>query len=67
MSRGRVGDIDADGVGALAVGAIGDDDGGPDRGAVWILFLPEPDPKLLLVSAIGVLIVLHRMRRLRVR
>lgn len=25
--------------GALAVGAVADDDGGPDRGAVWILFL----------------------------
>ncbi len=23
----------------LAVGAIGDDDGGPNRGAVWVLFL----------------------------
>jgi hypothetical protein len=43
----------------------GDDDGGPDHGAVWILFIPEPDPTLLLVSAMGVLIVLYRIRRLR--
>ena len=34
-----LGDLDADGTGDLAVGAIADDDGGPDRGAVWILFL----------------------------
>ena len=40
---------------------------GVDVGAVWILFLPEPDPTLLLVFGIGGLIVLHRIRRLRVR
>ena len=34
-----LGDLDGDGIGDLAVGALGDDDGGPDRGAVWILFL----------------------------
>jgi hypothetical protein len=34
-----IGDLDGDGVGDLAVGARGDDDGGTDRGAVWILFL----------------------------
>ena len=34
-----LGDLDGDGVGDLAVGAIRDDDGGTDRGAVWILFL----------------------------
>ncbi len=34
-----LGDLDGDGVCDLAVGAIGDDDGGDDRGAVWILFL----------------------------
>ncbi len=33
------GDIDGDGVRDLAVGASGDDDGGTDRGAVYILFL----------------------------
>ncbi len=32
-------DLDGDGVTDLAVGAYFDDDGGADRGAVWILFL----------------------------
>lgn len=34
-----VGDLDMDGVPDLAVGAIGDDDGGAQRGAVWMLLL----------------------------
>ena len=34
-----IGDLDMDGVPDLAVGAIGDDDGGAQRGAVWVLFL----------------------------
>ncbi len=34
-----LGDLDGDGVGDLAVGAFFDDDGGTDRGAVWILFM----------------------------
>ena len=34
-----LGDLDGDGVPDLAVGAAGDDDGNPDAGAVWILFL----------------------------
>ena len=34
-----LGDLDGDGVGDLAVGALFDDDGGTSRGAVWILFL----------------------------
>jgi hypothetical protein len=34
-----MGDIDGDGIADLAVGARGDNDGGDDRGAVWILFL----------------------------
>jgi len=34
-----LGDLDGDGFGDLAVGAPDDDDGGIDRGAVWILFL----------------------------
>ncbi|MCH7703457.1 MAG: FG-GAP repeat protein, partial [Planctomycetes bacterium] len=32
-------DLDGDGIGDLAVGAVGDDDGGENRGAVWILLL----------------------------
>ena len=34
-----LGDLDGDGVPDMAVGANFDDDGGGDRGAVWILFL----------------------------
>ena len=34
-----IGDLDGDGVLDLAVGAPDDDDGGNNRGAVWILFL----------------------------
>ena len=34
-----VGDLDGDGIQDIAVGAIGDDDGGSGRGAVWVLFL----------------------------
>ncbi len=37
-----LGDVDGDGVGDLAVGARSDDDGGTNRGAVWVLFL-NPD------------------------
>lgn len=36
-----IGDIDDNGVPDLAVGSPGNDDGGPDRGAVWILFLND--------------------------
>ena len=35
----RIADLDGDGVSELAVGASGDDDGGLERGAVWILFM----------------------------
>jgi hypothetical protein len=38
-SVANAGDIDGDGVTDLAVGAEYDNDGGPLRGAVWILFL----------------------------
>ncbi len=41
-----IGDVDDDGVDDLGVGAYGDDDGGPDRGAVWILFLNGSDDLL---------------------
>lgn len=42
-----LGDLDGNGVVDLAVGAIGDDDGGVDmKGAVWILFL-QPDGTVL--------------------
>lgn len=34
-----LGDLDGDGVQDLAVGAVGDDDGGDATGAVWIVFL----------------------------
>ncbi|MBL8745195.1 MAG: FG-GAP repeat protein [Phycisphaerae bacterium] len=39
MSVAGLGDLDGDGVVDLAVGARGDDDGGTNRGAVWVLFL----------------------------
>ena len=38
-SLAAIGDLDNDGVTELAVGANRDDDGGSDRGAVWVLFL----------------------------
>jgi hypothetical protein len=34
-----IGDLNGDGVRDIAVGSRGDDDGGTDRGAVWILFM----------------------------
>lgn len=39
----NIGDLDGNGVNDLAVGAYGDDDGGTDKGAVWILFLDNND------------------------
>ncbi len=39
ISVASLGDLDGDGVGDLAVGATLDDDGGSNRGAVWVLFL----------------------------
>src|SRR5262245_42252195 len=38
-SVASIGDLNGDGVRDMAVGAPMDDDGGQDRGAVWILFL----------------------------
>ncbi|MCZ6652977.1 MAG: hypothetical protein O7D91_08115 [Planctomycetota bacterium] len=40
-SVASLGDLDGDGVGDLAVGAIFDDDGAGNRGAVWVLFLEQ--------------------------
>ena len=40
----NLGDLDGDEVIDLATGAVGDDDGGDRRGAVWILFLEERAP-----------------------
>lgn len=39
VSARGIGDLDGDGVTDLAVGAYRDGDGGPERGAVWVLFL----------------------------
>ncbi|MEZ5227840.1 MAG: FG-GAP-like repeat-containing protein [Acidimicrobiales bacterium] len=39
VNVGSLGDVDGDGVPDVAVGAIWDDDGGADRGAVYVLFL----------------------------
>ena len=41
ISVAVLGDLDGDGTPDLAIGAEGDDDGGTNRGAVWMLFL-EP-------------------------
>ncbi len=38
-SVASLGDLDSDGVTDIAVGAYRDDDGGTDKGAVWVLFL----------------------------
>lgn len=38
-SIASISDLDRDGVPDIAVGAICDDDGGTNRGAVWILLL----------------------------
>jgi hypothetical protein len=39
VSMSSLGDLDGDGLSELAVGAMGDDDGGTERGSLWILFL----------------------------
>ncbi|WMI69671.1 T9SS type B sorting domain-containing protein [Mangrovimonas sp. YM274] len=43
ISIDNIGDLDGNGINDLAVGAYRDDDGGTDKGAVWILFLDEND------------------------
>ncbi len=47
-SVAALGDLDGDGIEDLAVGAIWDDDGGTNQGAVWILFLcPDTTPPVI--------------------
>ncbi len=50
ISASSLGDLDGDGIGDLVVGAEGDDDGGNDQGAVWILFLGDSDTTSLTLS-----------------
>lgn len=39
FSLANLGDLNGDGIEEIAVGAIGDDDGGTDRGAAYVLYL----------------------------
>ena len=57
-----LGDIDGDGGSELLAGQNHVDDGGPDHGAAWTIFLPEPSVGLMLVAGIGSLLVLGRWR-----
>jgi hypothetical protein len=57
-SAAALGDLDSDGVPDLAVGALLDDDGVVDQGALWILFLEIPDaisPELSCPTLVSVL------------
>ena len=38
-----LGDLNGDGIGDVAVGAIGDDDGGVDQGGLWFVYLYGPN------------------------
>ena len=42
VSLNSIGDLNGDGITDLVAGARHDDDGGFDRGAVWVLFLGDP-------------------------
>jgi hypothetical protein len=53
-SVARVGDINGDGITELAVGTVKDDDGGADRGSVYVLFL-RADGSVLFHQKISVL------------
>jgi len=68
VSLAPLGDLDGDGNPEIAVGAILDDDGGGDRGAVYILHTetPVPEPGMVLGLASGVAL-LARLRRKRMR
>lgn len=44
MSVGWIGDLDGDGTDDVVAGAFGDDDGGIDRGAAWVIFLDDAGP-----------------------
>ncbi len=50
LSVAALGDLDGDGVADLAVGADNDDDGGENRGAVYVLFLQDAPPAALTIS-----------------
>ncbi len=50
ISVDSIGDLDNDGINDIAVGAYRDDDGGTNKGAVWILFSGGPVLPLQLVS-----------------
>ena len=66
ISLKGIGDLDGNGVADLAVGAWYDDDGGPDRGAVWLLFLhmpPSCPADVFADCAVGVSDLLHLLER----
>ena len=51
ISASAIGDLNNDGVTDIAVGAVNDDDGGADRGALWVLFMGICMPPLQLDTA----------------